>query len=146
MEQMEPILRQGLETLGLPTDAIPQLQQYAKLLLETNKVMNLTAITDPKDVATLHFLDCAALLTLEDFRDKTVVDVGTGAGFPGLPLRILEPTIRLTLLDSLGKRVQFPGDRCARTWALRTWPASTAGRRNLPRSTGEAMIWPCPGR
>ena len=47
MEQMEPILRQGLETLGLPTDAIPQLQRYAELLLETNKVMNLTAITDP---------------------------------------------------------------------------------------------------
>ena len=107
MEQMEPILRQGLETLGLPTDAIPQLQQYAKLLLETNKVMNLTAITDPKDVATLHFLDCAALLTLADFHGKTVVDVGTGAGFPGMPLRLVEPTIRLTLLDSLGKRVNF---------------------------------------
>lgn len=107
MEQMEPILRQGLETLGLPTDAIPQLQQYAKLLLETNQVMNLTAITDPKDVATLHFLDCAALLTLADFHGKTVVDVGTGAGFPGMPLRLVEPTIRLTLLDSLGKRVNF---------------------------------------
>ena len=107
MEQMEPILRQGLETLGLPTDAIPQLQQYAKLLLETNQVMNLTAITDPKDVATLHFLDCAALLTLADFHGKTVVDVGTGAGFPGMPLRLVEPTIRLTLLDSLGKRIHF---------------------------------------
>ena len=107
MEQMEPILRQGLETLGLPMDAIPQLQQYAKLLLETNKVMNLTAITDPADVATLHFLDCAALLTLADFHGKTVVDVGTGAGFPGMPLRLVEPTIRLTLLDSLNKRIQF---------------------------------------
>ena len=82
MEQMEPILRQGLETLGLPMDAIPQLQQYAKLLLETNKVMNLTAITDPADVATLHFLDCAALLTLADFHGKTVVDVGPGPVFP----------------------------------------------------------------
>mgnify|MGYP000454797321 CR=1 FL=1 len=107
MEQMEPILRQGLETLGLPTDAIPQLQRYAELLLETNKVMNLTAITDPGDVATLHFLDCAALLTLADFRGKSVVDVGTGAGFPGMPLRLVEPSIRLTLLDSLGKRVNF---------------------------------------
>ena len=69
--------------------------------------MNLTAITDPEDVATLHFLDSAALLTLESFSGKSVVDVGTGAGFPGLPLRVLEPSIRLTLLDSLNKRIQF---------------------------------------
>ena len=108
MEQMKPILRQGLETLGLPTDAIPQLQQYAKLLLETNKVMNLTAITEPDQVADLHFLDSAALLTLgEDLRGKRLIDVGTGAGFPGMPLRLVEPTIRLTLLDSLGKRIHF---------------------------------------
>ena len=107
MEQMEPILRQGLEALGLPAGAIPQLERYAELLLETNQVMNLTAITDPRDVATLHFLDCAALLTLADFRDKTVVDVGTGAGFPGMPLRLVDPSIRLTLLDSLGKRIHF---------------------------------------
>ena len=112
MEQMEPILRQGLETLGLPMDAIPQLQQYAKLLLETNKVMNLTAITEPQDVAALHFLDSAALLTLADFRGKSVVDVGTGAGFPGMPMKILEPSIQLTLLDSLGKRITFLQEVC----------------------------------
>ena len=58
-------------------------------------------------MATLHFLDSAALLTLESFSGKSVVDVGTGAGFPGLPLRVLEPSIRLTLLDSLNKRIQF---------------------------------------
>ena len=69
--------------------------------------MNLTAITDPADVAALHFLDSAALLTLADFRGKSVADVGTGAGFPGLPLRIVEPSIRLTLLDALNKRVRF---------------------------------------
>ena len=74
--------------------------------------MNLTAITDPEEIASLHFLDSAALLTLEDFRNKSVVDVGTGAGFPSLPLRILEPTIRLTLLDSLGKRIQFLNRVC----------------------------------
>ena len=104
---MEPQLQAGLAALGLPTEGVPSLLRYGHLLMETNKVMNLTAITDPADIAALHFLDSAALLTLEDFRDKTVVDVGTGAGFPGLPLKILEPTIHLTLLDSLGKRVQF---------------------------------------
>ena len=104
---MEQQLQAGLIALGLPTEGVPSLLRYGHLLMETNKVMNLTAITDPADIAALHFLDSAALLTLEDFRDKTVVDVGTGAGFPGLPLKILEPTIHLTLLDSLGKRVQF---------------------------------------
>ena len=104
---MEQQLQAGLAALGLPTEGVPSLLRYGYLLMETNKVMNLTAITDPADIAALHFLDSAALLTLEDFRDKTVVDVGTGAGFPGLPLKILEPTIHLTLLDSLGKRVQF---------------------------------------
>ena len=112
MEQMEPILRQGLTALGLPTEQIPQLQRFAELLVETNKVMNLTAITEPADIATLHFLDCAALLTLADFQGKTVTDVGTGAGFPGLPLKILEPSLSMTLLDAQGKRVNFLQQVC----------------------------------
>ena len=99
MDQMRPILEAGLEKLGLDTGAVPALTEYARLLLETNQVMNLTAITDPKDVATLHFLDCASLLPL--------ADVGSGAGFPGLPLKILCPSIQLTMVDSLGKRVNF---------------------------------------
>ena len=104
---MKQLLTSGLAELQLPADGVDALMKYADALLETNKVMNLTAITDPKDVATLHFLDSAALLTLADFAEKTVVDVGTGAGFPGMPLKILEPSIRLTLLDSLGKRITF---------------------------------------
>lgn len=104
---MEATLRDGLAALGLPSPAAPQLLEFARRLLEKNQVMNLTAITEAKDVATLHLLDCAALLTLADFQGKSVVDVGTGAGFPGMVLRILEPDFDLTLLDSLGKRVDF---------------------------------------
>ena len=104
---MEQLLRDGLASLGLPREGVPALLRYAEALVETNKVMNLTAITEPADIATLHFLDSAALLKLVDFQNKSVVDVGTGAGFPGMPLRILEPSIRLTLLDSLNKRIDF---------------------------------------
>ena len=104
---MEQFLRDGLQALNLPQEGVPSLLRFAQELVETNKVMNLTAITEPRDIAALHFLDSAALLTLTDFKGKSVVDVGTGAGFPGMPLRILEPSIRLTLLDSLNKRVDF---------------------------------------
>ena len=110
---MEQLLHKGLTTLGLPTVGIPSLLRYADMLVEKNKVMNLTAITEPSDIATLHFLDCAALLPLADWAGKSVADVGTGAGFPGMPLRILEPSIRLTLLDSLNKRIDFLKEVCA---------------------------------
>ena len=109
---MEQLLQDGLTKLGLPTGGIPALMRYAELLVEKNKVMNLTAITEPADIAALHFLDSAAPLTLADFRGKTVADVGTGAGFPGLPLRIVEPSIRLTLLDAQNKRIEFLKEVC----------------------------------
>lgn len=109
---MEQLLRDGLTTLGLPTSGIPALIRYADLLVEKNKVMNLTAITEPADIAALHFLDSAALLTLADWKGKTVADIGTGAGFPGLPLRIVDPSIRLTLLDAQNKRVEFLKEVC----------------------------------
>ena len=76
-------------------------------LLKKNQVMNLTAITEPDQVARLHFLDSLALLTMESFREKTVIDVGCGAGIPGVPLKIGEPSMELTLLDSLRKRVDW---------------------------------------
>lgn len=109
---MEALLKKGLAELRLDEGATPSLLRFGELLLEKNKVMNLTAITEPADVAALHFLDSAALLTLTDFKGKSVVDVGTGAGFPGMPLKILEPTIRMTLLDSLGKRITFLQEVC----------------------------------
>lgn len=109
---MEALLRKGLAELGLDDGGTPSLLRYGELLLEKNNVMNLTAITEPQDVAALHFLDSAALLALADFRGKSVVDVGTGAGFPGMPLKILEPSIHMTLLDSLGKRITFLQEVC----------------------------------
>lgn len=109
---MEQILREGLAALSLPVEAAKPLMDFSARLLETNKVMNLTAITEPQDVARLHLLDCAALLSMADFHGKRVVDVGTGAGFPGMPLRILEPDFDLTLLDSLGKRIAFLQETC----------------------------------
>jgi len=104
----EQLLR-GLIALGIsnPEAGAQTLAHYGSLLLEQNKVMNLTAITEPSQVVSLHFMDSAALLGIADFRGKSVVDVGTGAGLPGLPLRILEPTLSLTLLDSLAKRVHW---------------------------------------
>lgn len=110
-------IQAGLDALGLayPPEAPSRLAEYGRMLLEKNRVMNLTAITEPVQVAGLHFLDSAVLLTMEHvgFAGRQVIDVGTGAGFPGLPLRLLEPSLRLTLLDSLGKRVQWLGEVCA---------------------------------
>ena len=104
---MNEILRQGLAALSLPQDAVPALEKYGSLLLAKNQEMNLTAITDPEQVARLHMLDCAALLNCADFRDKRVLDVGTGAGFPGMVLKLVEPSLSLTLLDSLNKRIDW---------------------------------------
>lgn len=109
-----PLLEAGLPALGVepPAGAVARLEEYARLLLEKNQVMNLTAITQPEQVAQLHMLDSAALLTGADFSNKTLLDVGTGAGFPGLPLRLIEPSLRLTLLDSLGKRINWLAEVC----------------------------------
>lgn len=106
---MVDLILTGLEALGLNPDqaAAQKLERYAQLLLEQNKVMNLTAITDPAQVASLHLLDSAAVLTCADLKGKSLIDVGTGAGFPGLVLKILEPTMELTLLDGLQKRLDW---------------------------------------
>lgn len=106
------ILAQGLPTLGIDQECIPQLIEFSRLLLEKNQVMNLTAITEPGEVATLHLLDSLAVAAAGDLAGKKVIDVGTGAGFPGVPLAIALPNASLTLLDSLGKRVTFLEETC----------------------------------
>lgn len=109
---MQDILNEGLAALGLDTAGSIQLERFARRMLQKNEVMNLTGITDDADVARLHLLDSAAVLTMADYSGKTVVDVGTGAGFPGMPMRILKPDFDLTLLDSLGKRVDWLTEVC----------------------------------
>jgi 16S rRNA (guanine527-N7)-methyltransferase len=106
---MKQALLAGLPALGrtLTEAQADTFCGFGAALLEKNQVMNLTAITEPEAVARLHFLDCIALLDLANFYNKSVIDVGCGAGFPGVPLKIAEPSIRLTLLDSLKKRMDW---------------------------------------
>ena len=112
---LEETLHRGLETMGLPCDEdmLRRFRAYYDLLEEKNRVMNLTAISGEDESATKHFLDSAAPLTRFPMAGKAVIDVGSGAGFPGLPLRILEPEMKLTLLDAQQKRVGFLNEVCA---------------------------------
>ncbi len=113
---LEETLRGGFAAFALPLDetALTRYRLYADCLAETNKVMNLTAIEGEDEVARLHFLDSAALLTLADFSGRSVIDVGTGAGFPGLAMKIACPSLTLTLLDGLDKRVGFLRGTCGK--------------------------------
>ncbi len=106
---MKQALASGLPQLERKlTDAqLDTFCAFGSALVEKNQVMNLTAITEPEQVARLHFLDCIALLGAANFYGKSVIDVGCGAGFPGVPLKIAEPSIDLTLLDSLKKRMDW---------------------------------------
>ena len=109
MEKMETTLRLGLPQLELElSDAVQtQLCAFLQAVLEQNKVMNLTAITDPEQAVRLHLLDSLSLLKALDLKGKRIIDVGCGAGFPGVPVKIACPEAKLTLLDSLGKRMTW---------------------------------------
>lgn len=113
-QHITDILQHGLAEYGQNPDpsAIRNLERYSRRLLEKNQVMNLTAIRDPEGVARLHFLDCAALLQFCDFEQKSLIDVGTGAGFPGMVLKMLVPSLDVTLLDSLNKRLDWLAETC----------------------------------
>ena len=112
---LEDVLERGLNELRLPAGAeiISRFRVYYDALARANAVMNLTAITGEDETARKHFLDCAAPLLLFPMEGASLIDVGTGAGFPGLPLKLLCPALRLTLLDSQRKRVDFLRDVCA---------------------------------
>lgn len=102
-----------LEKLGIEVDntAKERLIKYADMLIEWNEKINLTAITDPEGIVVKHFLDCALLLTqIKLEKGAKIIDVGTGAGFPGMVLKILRPDLDVTLLDGLNKRLVFLGE------------------------------------
>ena len=107
------VLENGLNTLELNVDAnvLEQFETYKKLLLEWNEKINLTAIVDEKEVYVKHFVDSATCIATGLIpANARVIDVGTGAGFPGLPIKILRQDITITLLDSLNKRINYLGE------------------------------------
>ena len=112
MDIMKQTLCQGLPRLGL--DLTEQIQQklcdFGYAVIRQNEVMNLTAITEPSQVAKLHLLDSISLLAVQALSGKRLIDVGCGAGFPGVPVKIACPGVQLTLLDSLGKRMNWLAD------------------------------------
>lgn len=97
----------GKWNIKLSITQVSQFNKYYELLIEWNKRMNLTAITDLEEVVQKHFLDSCALFNYINLENHTLMDVGTGAGFPGIPLKILAPDCNIVLVDSLNKRLNF---------------------------------------
>lgn len=104
------ILEKGFADLSFNIDKekIKKFEEYSKLLVEWNEKMNLTAVTDPEGIAVKHFLDSIAPLNEIDLKENSkVIDVGTGAGFPGIPIKIMREDLNFTFMDSLQKRINF---------------------------------------
>ena len=101
----------GENNMDISAEQLKMFNKYALILDNWNKIINLTAIKDPREVAIRHFIDSVCLLKYENIDEGAkIIDVGTGAGFPGVPLKIMRPDIELTLLDSLNKRLIFLSD------------------------------------
>lgn len=99
--------------LSVNEDVLGKFAQYADLLIERGKNVNLTAITDESEIAVKHFADSLALLKFADIKScASVIDVGTGAGFPGVPLLIARPDLSVTLIDATNKKLNFVKDAC----------------------------------
>ncbi len=110
---MKDILKEEINKIGIQLDdeQMNQFLKYYDLLTEWNRFMNLTAITDYKEVIQKHFVDSLSIIKAIDIEylqeDKHLIDIGTGAGFPGIPIKIVFPKLKITLLDSLNKRIKF---------------------------------------
>jgi 16S rRNA (guanine527-N7)-methyltransferase len=106
---VKELLSSWFDSWGISADqtAIERFETYARLLGERGKDMNLVADTDSSEIAVRHFLDSAVLVRMGIRKDAAAIDIGTGAGFPGMPVKILMPSLKMTLMDSLGKRLEF---------------------------------------
>lgn len=109
MSPLEQLLYESCKKINVELNEkqISQFMDYKDMLLEWNEKMNLTAITDEREIMLKHFADCLMICSDLDLDGKKVIDVGTGAGFPGVPVKIACPGAQMTLLDSLNKRINF---------------------------------------
>ena len=143
MDMMKKTLAESLPGLGLalPDSIQEQLCAFGHAMVKQNEVMNLTGITEDDQVAKLHLIDSLTVLKCADLKGKTLIDVGCGAGFPGVPTAIGCPEAKVTLLDSLAKRMNWL-ETVLPQLALPMPSASPPGRRRLLPPAGKAMTMP----